>query len=80
MLTPDRKVRKLMEAYQKTGNLTRSSLRADLDVKTARKYLRLGKLPSEVREARYWRTRADPFEPDWGEARVMLEDAPELED
>lgn len=79
MLTPDRKVRKLMEAYQKTGNLTRSSLRADLDVKTARKYLRLGKLPSEVREARYWRTRADPFEPDWGEARVMLEDAPELE-
>jgi transposase len=79
MLTPDRKVRKLMEEYQKTGNLTRSSLRADLDVKTGRKYLRLGKLPSEVRVARYWRTRPDPFETDWQEARLMLEDAPELE-
>jgi hypothetical protein len=79
MLTPDRKVRKLMEEYQKTGNLTRSSLRADMDVKTGRKYVRSGKLPSEMRVARYWRTRPDPFEVDWIEARTMLEDAPELE-
>jgi len=79
MQTPDRKVRKLMESYQRTGNLTRSSLRADMDVKTARKYLRAGKLPSQMKVARYWRTRPDPFVSDWQEARTMLEDAPELE-
>ena len=43
MVTPDRKVRKLMEEYQKTGKLTTAALRADMDAKTARKYLRAGK-------------------------------------
>ena len=33
---PDRKVRKLMEEYQKTGRLLKASLRADLDSKPAR--------------------------------------------
>jgi hypothetical protein len=79
MLTPDRKVRKLMEEYQKTGKLTRAALRADLDVKTARKYVMAGKLPSQMRVTHYWRTRPDPFETDWPEALTMLEDAPELE-
>ena len=41
MITPDRKVRKLMEEYQKTGKLSTAALRADLDPKTARKYLDL---------------------------------------
>ena len=49
MVTPDRKVRKLMEEYQKTGKLLKASLRADLDPKTARKYLRGGKLPSQLK-------------------------------
>lgn len=49
MITPDRKVRKLMEEYQKTGKLLKASLRADLDPKTARKYLRGGKLPSQLK-------------------------------
>jgi len=49
MVTPDRKVRKLMEEYQKTGNLSRAALRTDLDPKTARKYLKAGKLPSQMR-------------------------------
>ena len=39
MLTPDRKVRKLMKEYSSNGNLTRAALNADLDLKTARKYL-----------------------------------------
>jgi hypothetical protein len=79
MLTPDRKVRKLMEEYQKTGNLSKSALRADMDPKTARKYLGAGKLPSECRAERYWRTREDPFSEQWSEAKAMLEVAPELE-
>ena len=50
MVTPDRKVRKLMYEYQRTGKLTTASLRADLDLKTARKYLESGKLPSDMKK------------------------------
>jgi hypothetical protein len=79
MLTPDRKVRKLMTEYEKTGNLTKAAMRVDLDVKTARKYLRAGRLPTQMREGRHWRTRPDPFEAQWEECARILEDAPELE-
>lgn len=79
MVTPDRKVRKLMEEYQKTGNLIKSAIRADFDPKTARKYLRAGKLPSQMTVEHTWRTRKDPFEEYWPEAERMLEAAPELE-
>ena len=43
MVTPDRKVRKLMEEYEKTGNLSKAAIRADMDRKTARKYVRSGR-------------------------------------
>jgi len=79
MVTPDRKVRKLMEEYQKTGSVSRAALRADMDRKTARKYLRSGKLPSQMRVQHTWRTRPDPFEKHWVEAEAMLSEAPELE-
>ena len=79
MATPDRKVRKLMEEYGKTGVLRTAALRADMDEKTARKYLRAGKLPSEMQVRHTWRTREDPFEEHWPEAERMLEALPELE-
>lgn len=79
MLTPDRKVRKLMEEYQKTGNLSKSALNADLDPKTARKYLTSGKLPSQTSVDHTWKTRLDPFEKDWSACEAMLIDAPEIE-
>jgi len=79
MVTPDRKVRKLMEEYGKVGKLTTAALRADVDPKTARKYVRAGRLPSRMRVERHWRTRGDPFAEHWAEAKAMLEGAPELE-
>lgn len=79
MITPDRKVRKLMSEYQKTGNLSKAALRADLDLKTARKYVKSGKLPSQMRKDRAWRTREDPFIRHWAECAEILEDTPELE-
>lgn len=79
MITPDRKVRKLMQEYQKTGNLIKSAMRSDLDPKTARKYVRAGKLPSQMKVEHTWRTRQDPFDEHWSEAESMLEAAPELE-
>ena len=62
MVTPDRKVRKLMKEYQKTGVLINAAMRADLDPKTARKYLRSGTFPSQMKKDHIWRTRKDPFE------------------
>lgn len=79
MVTPDRKVRKLMSEYQKTGNLSKAAVRADLDVKTARKYVQAGKLPSQMKKGRTWRTRRDPFGRHWSLCAEILEDAPELE-
>lgn len=36
-----------------------------IDVKTARRYRRLGRLPSQCRPEHTWRTREDPFESVW---------------
>ena len=49
------------------------SLQTGMDRKTARKYLQLGRLPSEVEEEHDWRTRTDPFEKVWDEVLEKLE-------
>jgi hypothetical protein len=54
-------------------------MKAGMDDKTARKYRRLGKLPSELEQQHRWRTRKDPFEDDWPSIESMLEDIPGLE-
>jgi len=47
--------------------------------KTVAKYERLGQLPSELKQARQYRTRADPFVEDWPEVEQLLQATPELE-
>lgn len=54
-------------------------MKAGMDEKTARKYRRLGKLPSELKTQHTWRTRKDPFEDTWHEIKMMLEVNPGLE-
>jgi hypothetical protein len=44
-----------------------------MDPKTARKYLRSEKLPSERARERAWRTRLDPFAEVWEEVSALLE-------
>lgn len=44
-----------------------------MDAKTARKYVKLGKLPSEVKVEHNWRTREDPFGDNWEEISSQLE-------
>jgi hypothetical protein len=68
-----------MEELNKHGKLGLAAARAGLDPKTAAKYRDLGKLPSELKQPRTWRTREDPFEEDWPETARRLADAPELE-
>ena len=79
MQTTDAQVRKLMEEMSKHGKIGIASLRSGMDRKTGRKYVKSGKLPSEMEQTRTWRTREDPFKEDWPKVQRLLEDAPELE-
>lgn len=68
-----------MEEMAKHGQVGRAATKADMDRKTARKYVAAGKLPSELRQPRTWRTREDPFAADWPTILAMLAEAPTLE-
>ena len=69
-----------MEEMQKHGEVGRAARKADMDRKTARKYVKIGKLPSELTKARTYRTRENPFSrEDWDAVTTKLAEAPELE-
>jgi hypothetical protein len=68
-----------MDEMTKHGHVGVAALRAGMDRKTARKYRRNGKLPSELVQPRDWRTREDPFLEQWPEVESMLTAAPALE-
>lgn len=53
--------------------------RAGMDEKTARRYGKLGMLPSEARKPHTWRTREDAFEAVWPELEAQLAASPGLE-
>jgi len=80
MTATDAQVRIIMRERNNGHTQEQAAAKANLSsCKTVRKYERMGKLPSELRRARTYRTRTDPFEADWGELERMLKDAPELE-
>jgi len=68
-----------MEQYVKHGKLGLAAVKAGMDRKTARKYRDAGKVPSQLKQPRNWRTREDPFAEVWGDLALRLTDAPELE-
>jgi transposase len=62
-----------MKLSQTENKLGVAAAKAGMDEKTARKWRRLGHLPSEPREPRQYRTRIDPFAGVWGEVEQLLE-------
>jgi hypothetical protein len=56
-----------------------AAAKAGIDVKTARKYLRARRLPSEMKKERHWRTRQDGFAAVWPEISMQLSTNPGLE-
>ena len=72
-MVTDQQVRRLFKLVQTEKNFGIAAMKAAMDEKTARKYRRLGKLPSELQIAHIWRTRKDPFEDVWHEIKSMLE-------
>ena len=80
MTSTDAQVRLLMRERTKGRSQEQAAVKANLKSrKTVAKYERLGKLPSELKQLRQYRTRADPFAEDWPEIELMLETAPELQ-
>jgi hypothetical protein len=68
-----------MEEMSKHGQIGQAAMKADMDRKTARKYVAAGKLPSELKQPRDWRTRPDPFEAHWPDIEARLRETPEFE-
>ncbi len=68
-----------MEELSKHGKLGRAAMNSDMHRNTAGKYRETGKLPSQMRTPRTWRTREDVFAADWPMLKAMLKAAPELE-
>ena len=79
MLITDRQYQRLMKDYNSSGVLAHAAMKADIDPKTARRYIRAGQGPQAMKPVHTWRTRQDPVEAIWPEAQRWLEETPELE-
>jgi hypothetical protein len=78
-MVTDSQIRRLKKLSHTEPNAEIAAAKAGMDPKTARKYLKSGKLPSEMRRDRKWRTREDPFTEVWEPLREQLELNPGLE-
>jgi hypothetical protein len=78
-LVTDKQVRRLFALGKVEMNLETAAAKAGMDAKTARKYRRLGRVPSELTPGPGWRTREDAFQEVWAEVQSLLEVNPGLE-
>ncbi len=78
-MVTDQQVRRLMKLVQTERTLSLTAAKAGMDEKTARRYRRLGKVPSEVKVQHTWRTRKDPFAEVWEEVHAKLAVNPGLQ-
>ena len=72
-MTTDQQARLLMSLIKRGLPLGTAAAKAGMSERTARRYRRAGKLPSQLRAAHTWRTRVDPFEAVWTEIEALLE-------
>ena len=75
----DKQVMRLFALGKVETNLETAAAKAGMDAKTARKYRRLGRVPSELTPGSRWRTREDCFQEVWEEVQSLLEVNPGLE-
>jgi molybdenum-dependent DNA-binding transcriptional regulator ModE len=75
----DAQVRKLMEEVNKHGQIGLAAMKTDMDRKTARKYVKAAKQPSEMTTERSWRTRPDAFADVWREVEELLKAEDDLD-
>jgi hypothetical protein len=78
-MVTDQQVRRLMKLTSQEKTLAAAAAKAGMDEKTARKYRRLGAIPSTVKVPHTWRTRCDPFAEAWEAMEEQLTLNPGLE-
>src|SRR5215204_5681502 len=78
-MVTDEQILRLRLALHKGMSLSLAAAKAGMDRKTAGKYRRLQRLPSEVRMEHTWRTRKDPFDQVWSWVEEQLTLNPALE-
>jgi len=80
MTITDAQMRLIMKERSKGKTQEQAAVKANVrSRKTVQKYEQLGELPSDMKQPRRHRTRANPFEGDWAEVEKRLQEAPELE-
>lgn len=80
MHTTDKQVRTLMSEMNKHGHVGLAAAGANMDRKTARKYLAIRQMPSALTRPRDWKTRECPFsDEDWAWVEAQLEASPTFE-
>ena len=78
-MVTDQQVRRLFVLVNTAGTQEIAAAKAGMDAKTARKYRRLGQVPSELPQAPRWRNRPDAFVEVWGEVCELLKVSAGLE-
>ena len=78
-MVENQQVRRLLKLMNTETTCAIAAAKAGMDEKTARKYVRACKLPSELKQEHTWRTRPNPFEEIWDELCEKLALVPGLE-
>jgi len=78
-MVTDQQIRRLYKLSNIEDRQEIAASKAGMDVKTARKYLRARRLPSEMKADRHWRTRQDGFSEVWPMIREQIRTNPGLE-
>src|SRR5712691_4823237 len=78
-MVTDEQVRRLRKLSNTEKNQEIAASKAGMDPTTARRYLGLERLPSEVKKERPWRTREDPFCEVWDAIQRQIQESPGLE-
>jgi hypothetical protein len=78
-MVTDEQVRRLRKLSNTEKNQEIAASKAGMDPTTARRYLGLGRLPSELKKERPWRTREDPFNEVWDAVQLQIQESPGLE-
>ena len=73
-MVTNQQVRRVLSLMKSEKTKAIAAAKAGMDAKTARKYVKLGKLPSEIGKAHSWSTRQDPFEAVWEQMKELLEE------
>src|SRR5258708_9543617 len=78
-MVTDEEVRRLRKLSNTEKNQEIAASKGGMDPTTARRYLGLERLPSEVKKERPWRTREDPFCEVWDAVERQIQESPGLE-